>query len=158
MIISKVNLTLTAKIALAVMIWFTSATVMLSCGKKGPPEPPSGLRPPRVRDLSYGITGNTIKLSWTVPEPDEKAQLPISGFLIFQFQQSLAEKDCPNCPIIFTTIGDVPVRGPGSGGSGRPPLTFTQTIKRGYKYVYKVNGYSEDDIRSQNSNFVEFRF
>jgi hypothetical protein len=158
MIISKVNLSVTAKFALAVIIWFALSVVLISCGKKGPPEPPSGLRPPRVKDLSYGITGNTIKLSWTIPEPDEKAQLPITGFLIFQFQQSLAEKECPNCPLIFKLIGDAPLRGSGRGGSGLPPLTFTQTIKPGYKYIYKVNGYSDDDIRSRNSNFVEFTY
>ena len=153
----KVKVSLAAKVALAVLILVTPAVMMWGCGKKGPPQPPTGSRPPRVGDLGYGVSNNTVKLSWTVPEPDEKAQLPITGFLIFWFQQSLAERECPNCPIIFKLIGDVPVRSLGSGQSA-PLIMFTQTIEPGYRYTYKVNGYSEGGIRSRNSNFVEFTF
>ncbi len=156
--ISKVPQRLPAMAALAVSILMVTAFMMWGCGKKGPPEPPTGSRPPRVRDLGYGISQNTIKLSWTVPQPDEKAQLAITGFLIFRSQQSVLEKDCPNCPILFKTVGDVPVRGPGPGQPGEPPITYTETIERGYRYIYKVNGYSADGLRSQNSNLVEFTF
>jgi hypothetical protein len=153
----KVNVGLATKMALAVLLLVTPAVMMLGCGKKGPPEPPTGSRPPRVGDLRYGVSNNTVKLSWTVPEPDEKAQLPITGFLIYRFQQSVAERECPNCPISFKLIGDVPVRSPGSGQSA-PPITFTQTIEPGYRYTYKVNGYSEGGIRSRNSNLAQFTF
>lgn len=156
--ISKVSKGLRAMMAMAVLIGLIAAVMMGGCGKKGPPEPPTGSRPPRVRDLGYGISQNTIKLSWTIPQPDEKAQLPISGFLIFRSQQSLIERECPNCPILFKTIGDVPVRGPGPGQTGGPSITFTETIEPGYRYIYKVNGYSADGIRSRDSNFAEFTF
>ena len=152
------KVSLAAKMALAVLILVTPAVMMWGCGKKGSPEPPTGSRPPRVGDLRYGVSNNTVKLSWTVPETDEKAQLPITGFLIYRFQQSLAERECPNCPIIFKLIGDVPVRSPGSGQSVPPLIMFTQTIEPGYRYTYKVNGYSEGGIRSRNSNFAQFTF
>ena len=154
----KANLGLAAKMALAVLLLVTPAVMMWGCGKKGPPEPPTGSRPPRVVDLRYGVSNNTVKLSWTVPEQDEKAQLPITGFLIYRSQQSAAERECPNCPIIFKLIRDVPVRSPGSGQSAAPPITFTQTIEPGYRYTYKVNGYSEGGTRSRNSNFAQFIF
>ena len=154
----KVKVGLPAKMALAVLILVIPAVMMWGCGKKGPPEPPTGSRPPRVGDLRYGVRNDTVKLSWTVPEPDEKAQLPITGFLIYRFQQSAAERECPNCPIIFKLIGDVPVRSPGSGKSAAPPITFTQTIEPGYRYTYKVNGYSGGGIRSRNSNLAQFTF
>ncbi len=156
--ISKVSKNLPAMMAMAVLIGLTASVMMWGCGKKGPPEPPTGSRPPRVRDLGYGISQNTIKLSWTISQPDEKAQLPIRGFLIFRSQQSLIERECPNCPKLFKTIGDVPVRGPGPGQPGETPITFTETIEPGYRYIYKVNGYSVDGIRSRDSNFVEFAF
>ena len=130
--------------------------IMWGCGKKGPPEPPTGSRPPRVRDLSYGLSKNSLKLSWTIPQPDEKAQLPITGFFIYRSEQRVNEEDCPNCPKIFKIIGDVPVRETEPGQTGQLPLTFTETIRPGYRYTYKVHGYSADGIRSQNSNFVEF--
>jgi hypothetical protein len=154
----KVSRGLPAMMAMAVLIGLTPVVMMWGCGKKGPPEPPTGSRPAKVRDLGYGVSKNTIKLSWTIPQPDESAQLPISGFLIFRSQQSLIERECPNCPVQFKTIGDVPVRGPGPGQAGEAPITFTETIEPGYRYIYKVNGYSADDIRSRDSNFVEFTF
>ena len=156
--ISKVSKGLPAMIAMVVLIGLTPVAMMGGCGKKGPPEPPTGSRPPTVRDLGYGVSKNTIKLSWTIPQPDEEAQVLITGFLIFRSQQSLVERECPNCPILFKSIGDVPVRGPGPGQPGEPPITFTETIEPGYRYIYKVHGYSADGIRSRNSNFVEFTF
>ncbi len=153
----KVKVGLPAKMALALLILVIPAVMMWGCGKKGPPEPPTGFKPPKVRYFRYGVSNNTVKLSWTIPEPDEKAQLSITGFLIYRYQQSAAQRECPNCPIIFKLIGDVPVRSPGSGQS-ELPITFTQTIEPGYRYTYKVNGYSEGGIRSRNSNFAQFTF
>ena len=156
--ISKTLKGLSAIIVMAVLIGLTPVVVMWGCGKKGPPEPPTGSRPPRVRNLGYGISKDILKLSWTIPQPHEKAQLPISGFMIFRSQQPTIERECANCPILFKTVGDVPVRAPGSGQPGEPLVRFTETIEPGYRYIYKVNGYSADGIRSRNSNFVEFTF
>ena len=156
--IMKARTGLPAVIALTVLMISATVSMMGGCGKKGPPVPPTGSRPPSVKDLAYGIRNNTIELSWRIPTPDEEARLPITGFLIYRSQQSELEKACPNCPILFKLIGDVPVRGPGTGQPAKPPITFTQTIEAGYRYTYKVHGYSSDGIRSKTSNFVEFNF
>ena len=141
-------------IVLMAAIWLAAAVILCGCGKKGPPEPPSGNKPPSVRDLGYSVTGNTIKLSWTIPPTSAKAKSPVAGFLIYRFQQPLHEKECPNCPVIFRQVGDVPARGqPGSA-----PLVFTQTIKLGYRYIYKVKAYDGEGIGSRDSNFVQFLF
>jgi predicted small lipoprotein YifL len=144
-----------AVLALTVTMILATTVIMGGCGKKGPPEPPTGSRPPRIKDLGYGLSQNTVKLSWTIPQLDEKAQLPITGFLIYRAQQPLSQTECPNCPIMFKSIGDVPARG---AGPGQPPITFTETIESGYRYIYKVHGYSDDGIRSRSSNFIEFAF
>jgi hypothetical protein len=149
------RLPLTA-IALTVIFLLATASNIGGCGKKGPPEPPSGNKPPRVRDLGYGISGNTIKLSWTIPPTTEKAKSPVAGFLIYRFQQPASEKECPNCPIIFTQVGDLPARGAGQPGAA--PLVFTQTIESGYRYIYKVKVYDDEGIPGRDSNFVQFRF
>lgn len=141
--------------ALTVTMMLATAVFMGGCGKKGSPEPPTGSRPPRVKDLGYGLSQNTIKLSWSVPQPDDKAQLPITGFLIYRAQEPLSQTECPNCPVMFKSVGDVPVRG---AGPGQPPITFAETIESGYRYTYKVHGYSDVGVRSRSSNFVEFRF
>jgi len=156
--ISKIHHRYPAAVALSAAMVLVTAVILGGCGKKGPPEPPAGARPPRVRDLGYSISQNTLKLSWTIPQPDEKAQVPITGFFIYRAQQPVIEEDCPHCPKMFKTIGEVPIRSGGPGQPGQPPITFIETIESGYRYIYKVNGYSADGIRSQNSNLVEFRF
>ena len=156
--ISKVQIGFPALTALAVLSLLVTASMIEGCGKKGPPVPPTGARTPRVKDLTYEISQNTVKLSWTIPPPDETAQLPITGFLIYRSQQPLLEAACPNCPILYKNIGDVPAKGQGSGESGKIPITFAQTIEPGYRYIYKVHGYSTDGIRSKTSNIVQFNF
>jgi predicted small lipoprotein YifL len=143
-------------IALTVIIWLAAMMMIGSCGKKGPPEPPSGNKPPQVRDLAYSITENTIKLSWTVPQTTAKAKNEVSGFLIYQYQQPTIERECPNCPVTFRQIGDVPARS--AGQASLRPMIFTQTIERGYRYIYKVKAYDDRGIGSRDSNLVEFMF
>jgi hypothetical protein len=140
------------------IIWLTAATIILGCGKKGPPEPPSGNKPPQVRDLGYSITGNTIKLSWTIPEVTENAKSAIAGFLIYRHQQPAYERECPGCPVSFKQVGDVPAHRAGSGESAAAPLVFTQTIELGYRYKYKVKAYDDRGIGSRDSNIVQFLF
>jgi len=156
--ISKAQIGLPAMTALTVLGILVTVSMIWGCGKKGPPVPPTGSRVPRVEDLAYEISQNTIKLSWTIPQPSETAQLPITGFLIYRSQQPALEAACPNCPILYKNIGDVPARGSGSDPSGKTLITFTQTIEPDYRYIYKVHGYSTDRIRSKTSNIVEFNF
>jgi hypothetical protein len=141
-------------IALMAMIWLAGAFLTGGCGKKGPPKPPSGNKPPPVRDLAYSVTGNSIKLSWTIPQTTDKAKSPVVGFLIFRYQQPAHERECSNCPVIFRQVGDVPAR----GQPGVTPLVFTQTIELGYRYIYKVKAYDNGGIPSRDSNFVQFLF
>ena len=145
-------------IALMGIIWLTSAVMVWGCGKKGPPEPPSGNRPPRVSDLSYSTDENLIKLSWTIPQTTAKSKTPVAGFVIFRFKQSAHEKECPNCPVIFEQVGDVPIRRSGPGQPALAPLVFTQSLETGYRYIYKMKAYDEDGVVSRDSNFVEFLF
>ena len=138
------------------MLCLTVAMVIGGCGKKGPPEPPSGNQPAQVMDLAYSITKNTIKLSWTIPQPTARAKTPVTGFLIYQYQQPAIERECPNCPVIFKQIGDVPANEAGQTSS--QPLIFTRTIAPGYRYIFKVKAYDDRGIGSRDSNFIEFTF
>ena len=147
-----------AKIALVGLMVLTGLAMLWGCGKKGPPEPPTGSRPPHVGDLAYGISGNALELTWSIPATNAEARLPVIGFLIYRSQQPLLESACPNCPILYKIIGDVPVRDSGAGKGEKPVITFSETIEAGYRYIYKVHGYSKDGIRSETSNVVEFNF
>lgn len=155
--ISSANASITAGINMAVIIWMIVVSMLSGCGKKAPPIPPRGDRPPKVLDLAYSISGNTIKLSWTIPKTSDKAKSPAIGFYIYRSQQSEIEADCPNCPIFFQKIGDVLVR---SGAPGQPeaPLVWTQTIEPGYRYIYKVKAFDDDGLAGRDSNVIDFRF
>jgi len=155
---TTVNLKPASGVVLTVMIFLTAAIIIGACGKKGPPKPPSGDKPPQVRNLAYSITGNTLKLSWTLPATTAKAKSAVTGFLIFRYQQAAYERECPNCPVIFKQVGDVPARRAGSGQPGVAPLIFTQTIEPGYRYIYKVKAYDNEGTASGDSNFVQFLF
>ena len=141
--------------ALALTIWL-AAMIWWGCGKKGPPVPPSGNKPPAVKDLRYSISENTIKLSWTNPKTTEKAKSPAAGFLIYRYQQPVVERECPNCPVIFKKIGDVPAGG--AGRNGLQPLIFTQSLEPGYRYIYKVKAYDDEGLGSRDSNYVDFEY
>ncbi len=147
-----------ATIVLVGLIVMAGVFTSGGCGKKGLPEPPTGSRPPRVVNLAYSISGNTLELSWHVPATDPAARLPVTGFLIYRSQRSLSENACPNCPMLFKIIGDVPVREAGAGRDGKPAISFAETLDPGYRYIYKVHGYSKDGLRSKPSNVVEFSY
>ena len=135
--------------------WVALALMISGCGKKAPPKPPSGNRPPKVSDLAYSISESTIKLSWTVPQTSDKAKSQVIGFLIYRSKQTSIESDCPNCPIYFAKIGDVLVRDTVSG-ENEPSLVFVQTIEPGYRYLYKVKAYDRDGATGKDSNLIDF--
>ena len=137
--------------------WLASTVMLSGCGKKALPEPPKGNRPPKVIDLGYSISENTIKLSWTIPKTSDKAKSPVSGFLIYRSKQSSVEADCPNCPIYFLKIGDVLVRGEVSG-KPESSVVFTQTIEPGYRYIFKIKAYDDDGVAGKDSNLIEFTY
>jgi hypothetical protein len=140
---------------LAVITGISTSGLFAGCGKKAPPEPPIGNRPPKVKNLSFSMTGNTIKLSWMVPAVDSKKTPPVRGFLIYRSKQSSLEADCPNCPLRFVEVGDVPVPADATGGAAAP-VVFAQTIESGYRYVYKVVAYTDEGLTGKDSNQVDF--
>jgi len=151
------NVCVLVLLTLSFATWMTSAFMLAGCGRKAMPNPPSGNRPPKVIDMDYRISESTIKLSWTIPKTSDKAKSPVTGFYIFRSKQSSIETDCPNCPIHFLKIGDVPVRG-GVSGKPEPSVVFSQPIEPGYRYIYKVNAYNADGVAGQDSNLIDFTF
>jgi hypothetical protein len=156
--ISFAKLNSAAARTLAFMVWLTAAGMVGGCGMKAPPEPPRGDKPPAVDDLSYSVSDNTITLSWTLPQVTAKAKNAVTGFLIYQYRQSAHERECPNCPVIFEKIGEVPARQSGRSQGGAQPITFVYNIKPGYRYIYKVKAYDKEGTTSRDSNFIEFLF
>ena len=145
-------------IILAVITWVIPTAMLCGCGRKAPPEPPSGNRPPKVEDLGYSLSNNTIKLSWTIPKSDDKAKSRPAGFLIYRSKLPPIDSDCPNCPKRFKQVGEVPVRDAGAGRLDQPSVVFAQTIEPGYFYIYKVRAYDVNGAVGKDSDQIEFTF
>ena len=151
------NVCILAFLTLVSAAWVASTFILSGCGKKAPPVPPSVNKPPKVIDLGYSISENTIKLNWTIPKTSDNAKSLVTGFLIYRSKQSSVKADCPNCPIHFLKIGDVLVR---DGVSEKPSasVAFAQTIEPGYRYIYKVKAYDDDGVASKDSNLIDFTY
>jgi hypothetical protein len=130
----------------------------LGCGKKGPPRPPPQTLPAAVKDLSYQIDNDMVKLKWTVTGTNDHSPSYPAAVKLFRFKQSAEESSCERCPIRFSEIADLPVQLKRSGQSESSTMSFTEVLERGYRYIYKVIVYNRDGLGSKDSNPVEFSF
>jgi len=130
----------------------------LGCGQKGSPRPPQQPSPVAVKDLSYNIDNDILKLSWTVPVTDDhRASFP-AAVKLFRFKQSAEESNCEKCPIRFTEIADLPVQMSRAEKSRSNTMGFSEVLERGYRYIYKVIVYNKEGIGGKDSNTIEFSF
>ncbi|MGD9287938.1 MAG: hypothetical protein PVG74_10030 [Desulfobacterales bacterium] len=134
-----------------------AALTLCGCGKKASPKPPSGNMPPAVTDLTYSVSEDILKLSWTIPKTNEKAKSQPVGFLIYRSKQTSIESDCPNCPVYFKKIGDVLIRNITSE-TIKPTVVFSQEIEPGYRYLYKIKAYNRADRTGNDSNLIDFTY
>jgi len=75
-----------------VLIFYLLLTLIIACGKKGPPLLPLDNTPLEVKDLKISQQGERVVLTWTLPRmtADER---PLSGFKeaeVYSFSQSLS--------------------------------------------------------------------
>lgn len=121
---------------------------LLGCGKKEMPSPPRQIPPQPVTDLRARLTGNRVELSWSFSKTLSGSKM-ITGFGVYRAKESVSE-GCVNCPFLFEHIGDVPF----VEDAGDPAvMTFADTLEKGYRYRYKVIGYSKG-LTSKDSNIV----
>lgn len=126
------------------------------CGKKDPPRPPQRRSPPAVKDLSYAIDNQTVVLTWTVRDADDRSASTPVGYKVFRSKLPAEESNCENCPARFVEIGDIPIQMKGSEKSRPVRMRFKEALEPGYRYIYKVIGYDEEKVGSKDSNIVKF--
>jgi len=128
------------------IISIISISVVLACGVKGPPVPPGYTAPPKVRDLSYQVTGDKLVLSWTLPKADTGQNNRIASAGVFRIKQPLGKQECPDCPQIFERVAKLAAR------SGT--MTYTDRITPGFQYYYKIILSDGADRSGGDSNIV----
>ena len=128
------------------------------CGKKGPPVPPRRYRPPAVTDLSYQMDGQTLTLSWTVPETrDGDAAAPV-GCFVYTAKQPLVNTACPDCSEPFSPVADLQIQKDASGNILKRTMTYTGVLTQGFIYTYKIACYARDGGLGADSNIVNFSY
>ena len=127
------------------------------CGKKGPPVPPRHKPIPAVSDLKYGIYGNMLTLTWTIPKEKEKAKSAPDGFIVYRSKRPISDSDCKNCQKLFQKVSDIPadikIDAPGYKNNN---IEYREEIERGFVYTYKVVLYTKSGAQSRDSNNINF--
>ena len=141
-------------VQLLIMVAFS---IFLSgCGKKAPPKPPRQEEPPVVNDLSYSLDRNNFKLTWTIPEVKQKVKSGLSGFVIYRSKKPFSESECLNCPVFFKRIADIPIKAKGAGNLKKDIITYNEILEKGCRYIYKVTGYTDNGVKGDDSNQIDF--
>ena len=125
--------------------------LIVGCGRKMPPVPPKYVPPSAIDDLSYDIFGNSLSLTWTMPEPSGDSSKPINGFIIYRSKEKMPV-DCESCPLIFEEIGEIVVN------NKDQKFKFQEELKKGFQYTYKVKAYVKKRLSGKDSNVVKFAF
>lgn len=125
---------------------------LTDCGIKGPPVPFEQKKPAAADDLDKEISGNRLKLFWTVPDQKKKNFETISGFIVYRAKDKTDGSLCSNCPLNFKQVSDISLE----QNRAIKTLTYTESLVNGYRYVYKVRAYTENKTLGNDSNTVQF--
>ncbi len=120
------------------------------CGRKLPPIQPGTYPPPAVKNLTFEVKDGELTLFWTVPAVQKESESPAVGFKILRARQTVSEAECQTCSVRFEVIGDLPLAGKEPSES----LQFRDRLESGYKYRYKVRGYTAVGAQAKDSNVV----
>lgn len=121
----------------------------IGCGRKEMPSAPRQVPPQSVTDLSAQVSGNEVVLRWSFSTALYGSE-PIEKFAVFRSSEAVSER-CDGCPLMFKRLIDIPIL-EGEGESSF--LTYRDTLEKGYRYRYKVIGYSAAGLAGRDSNIV----
>jgi hypothetical protein len=129
-----------------------------ACGIKGPPVPPERPPPVPVADLRAVVDGDRIHLTWSTAKPSVEGKSAIVGFYIFRWRSAMDKPACPGCPKVFERIAEIDVESGKADADGRIRFAHDGALETGYRYTFKVMGYSKDGRMSADSNLLEFDY
>ncbi|MCB2149610.1 MAG: hypothetical protein KQI81_24230 [Deltaproteobacteria bacterium] len=112
--------------------------------------PPQKAPVPAVAELAYEVAGQTVRLTWRLPEPLSARQAKHAAFGVYRSRTSLAEAGCEGCPLVFQKVATV-------------PYVYTETnrfftsepLASDYRYVFKIR-LETDSGGGPDSNLVQF--
>ena len=135
-----------SKAYVVIAILIVPLFLISGCGIKGPPVPPSYVKPQAVSDLQYQVTGNQLFLTWSIPPKDATKKNTVAGARVLRLKQSLKNTPCQDCPQVFTLIKKIPAR------SGT--MQYQDIIDKGFGYYYKIVLYDTGNHIGEESNII----
>ena len=121
--------------------------IVTACGKKGPPLPPDVLPLPAVTTLSHNLKNDSVHLSWN--RPKGKGASSLKGYIVYRSRKAVDDNSlCEKCPITFIKAREL----------HKGTEAFSELIKPGYRYIYKVVATSEYGIIAPDSELIRFTY
>jgi hypothetical protein len=124
--------------------------VCLACGRKALPAPVAAVAPPVIKGLQAKIEGDELKLTWPVPEWKTENEDQLAGFRVYRSLEDLAVSTCEDCPRRFQKAAELNI---GKTGAGED-VFYTEPVKKGFRYFYRVSCYTDDDVEGESSETV----
>jgi predicted small lipoprotein YifL len=129
------------------------------CGRKAPPVPPRRIPPPTVKDLTWQMEENTLKLTWSIPKHAGKRPRRLKGVRVYRSKEPLSEAACLDCPKQFKRVADIPiVEWNDTAEKKEAVMTYSESLEKGYRFIYKVAVYNRDGTTGSDSNTVALRY
>jgi len=128
--------------------------IIIGCGKKGPPIASRYEIPSSATDLKGEIQGDTLTLTWTVPEKSSG----LTGYIVYRSKTSVSEPECKTCPVLYERVMDIPILEQDPEDMASKVMTHSEVLEMGYRYIYKVNPYMEGGLIGKDSNYYAFTF
>jgi len=142
-------------ILLLVVCWVIAAA---GCGKKGPPRAPEQILPPPVSDLRARVVNGNMTLSWSVPPEPADVTVSLEGYYVLKASALAGEDMCDECPRIYDIVAEPLISLASFQKDGRMQMTYVEQLRKGFRYTYKVRGYTKYGNTGDDSNTIEFLY
>jgi hypothetical protein len=130
------------------------AVMLVGCGRKGPPVPPTVVIPPPIRNLNAEIVGSRVQLTWSIPDQSSLSMETIKGFRVLWHRVHRSNPPCPGCPLSFEAMQEIEADtlAPDRIRDGR--VVYSAPFDSQFWYAFKVVVIHESGGVSDDSNVV----
>ena len=133
------------------MLLLMAVLMAAACGKKGPPLPPLREDLPAVADIDVRLEGDVLTLSWPLEPYRSASRVRPAGFRVYRAVQEHGDIECPECPPWFQMAADISFD---AIADARPSAVYTQKLKTGYQYRFRVIPYMDDGTEDGPSDII----
>ena len=132
---------------------FTTAVCLLllmvaysGCGRKGPPVAPGAPELLPVAGLSYEISDDLVRISWSLATGGAASTL--TGYIVHRSVVSMDEDMCEGCPVLFQRVIEL----------DKTIHSYGELLEKGNRYIYKVVSVSKYGTISPDSEFIKVSY